>query len=266
MGGIYKAKECNDKDLLRFIAFCVVLKTKYVSSRVNNYSKTSLSKKVAISPAQIALAVSYGLKNGLCRMEGKCLVVSKLNIKEKSQNTSIDLSKYPSIDFTNYKQVKKFLHYAMFLKKLYHIDHLEYIRDLKKDMGIKISQAEKKGYDISKKRAGQYLSLLRLENSGFESHSGISYLGASKIFGLSISTTKRYLKQMTKKKLIKKKHYDKVKLDITDERVCNYKLAYFGYESFPKGVFSYGNAFFYQPSNRYTLSSLSLPLWRRRRR
>lgn len=73
------AKEAiQDKDFFNFYAISVMVKEKYRSGCVHNYTKNGLAKLLDISTATIERAISFGLKHEYCQIEGTSLIFSKL--------------------------------------------------------------------------------------------------------------------------------------------------------------------------------------------
>lgn len=104
----------HDKDFFNFYAISVMVKEKYSSSCVHNYTKNGLGKELGISTVTLSRAIGVGLKLGYCRIEGTNLIFGKIS---KADKRLVKVAKFGEIPKT-FKEVKYFIKKMMVIDKL----------------------------------------------------------------------------------------------------------------------------------------------------
>lgn len=167
------AKEAvQDKDFFNFYAISVMVKEKFRSGCVHNYTKNGLAKLLDISTATIERAVKFGLKHGYCQMEGTSLTFLKVQ-----GNKMVHIQEIPK----TFKEIKYFLKSVIIIDKLRTMTYCRHTNQIKSKDGRVCCW------------------------NGRQSSKGvISYNGLSKILNCSKPSAIKVINFAVKEKLIKK--------------------------------------------------------------
>lgn len=201
----------KNRDLMNFICVSYMVKDRYVSSTINNYTKTRLAKILGMGVSTLQKAIQEGKKSNLCELKDGNLVFYKF----QKSTRGFKIKKLEG----NFKQIRKYLKSLIICDKL-------------RTMTFSAHSTSRM---INKK-------IFKL-NGRTTVKGSISYRKISQLLHCSIPTAISQVKFAQKLNLIKKKSFELVRLTEYNKTELPVYSTY--------GVIRIKWALFYQRSNEY---------------
>lgn len=218
---------------LNFLAISYMVKGRFVSSTIVNFTYKHFSKEYNISYNTLKKAINYGLENNLCHFEGKNLVFHSLTAN-KQKGLTVDALPL------EFKQMRRFLEASVLRSKLFQNKFARDSKNATEDRFTPLSRLKK-----SLKICAGY--------AWKNSSASYSQRSISTLLNKSLPTTRKIVKFGEENGLFTVKRHKMI-------HIKNHKMALYIVNKFNPtmrdcggyvGLFDFKGKTFYQPSNEY---------------